>query len=507
MDDIEDLPKEKASDLLPKNPFSITIHQKKKPVKINPLILRDIPLSLFGLKLAKKWVTISGISNVTRVCILYFDGLDSFKTDYYKEYLPIFETISLPTFPGQILSTSQGRRIIPLYQSFFGIPGNQTFKKQFSSFSEMVATMADLIDNGFPVPLDISSKTRVPLHLRCQHFHNFHPFTPEELSECISLPDPFPGYLPVISLDCEMIQTTNGDEVARLSVVDQDENTIFDEYFKPIGEVIDYRTEFSGITEESFKTSKHYSNEASKLLGQFASKETIIIGHSLENDFHALKLIHLRVIDTSLIFNLSVNYPYKSSLAKLLKKYFDTDLRDENIKGHDSIADSIAALKLAKLAMSQPCSRVRCPPQIPELFKNCLKSISSIHFLAEKCFESIDDFNGIDSNVICNFLDEDDIVENIIQDFKSDNCPSLISALFGKLAFCNLENDLEIKICQKINEIIQNIVNNMPKKTVLMVIGGNGNKLRYAGINNKETPENIEQFELSKSSYLWVFNK
>jgi hypothetical protein len=37
-------------------------------------------------------------------------------------------------------------------------------------------------------------------------------------------------------------------------------------------------------------------------LETFINKDTILIGHSLENDLHAMKLIHENVIDTSVLF-------------------------------------------------------------------------------------------------------------------------------------------------------------------------------------------------------------
>lgn len=32
------------------------------------------------------------------------------------------------------------------------------------------------------------------------------------------------------------------------------------------------------------------------------TKDSILVGHSLENDLHAMKLIHERVIDTSVLY-------------------------------------------------------------------------------------------------------------------------------------------------------------------------------------------------------------
>lgn len=56
----------------------------------------------------------------------------------------------------------------------------------------------------------------------------------------------------VVSLDCEMVQTgeTNTDlSLARVTILDQDGQTIFDELCKPGKPVVDYLTQYSGITE------------------------------------------------------------------------------------------------------------------------------------------------------------------------------------------------------------------------------------------------------------------
>ncbi len=48
----------------------------------------------------------------------------------------------------------------------------------------------------------------------------------------------------VLALDCEMVNTVNGKELARLAVIDfWDNKLLLDLFVKPEGEVIDYLTE------------------------------------------------------------------------------------------------------------------------------------------------------------------------------------------------------------------------------------------------------------------------
>ena len=77
--------------------------------------------------------------------------------------------------------------------------------------------------------------------------------------------DPQPGYIElgpvpisdeagnrVVAIDCEMVRTTAAEatetELARVTVVGVDGKVMLDELVKPAGPVVDYLTEWSGIT-------------------------------------------------------------------------------------------------------------------------------------------------------------------------------------------------------------------------------------------------------------------
>ena len=77
---------------------------------------------------------------------------------------------------------------------------------------------------------------------------------------------------------------------------------IYDQFFKPDCKITNYNTQFSGITEEILKdVTKNVKNLHQDLL-KIIDVNTILIGHSLENDLHAMKIIHQNVIDTSILF-------------------------------------------------------------------------------------------------------------------------------------------------------------------------------------------------------------
>lgn len=63
------------------------------------------------------------------------------------------------------------------------------------------------------------------------------------------------------------------------------------------------------------------------LLSMF-SADTILIGHSLESDLLALKVIHGTVVDTSVLFPHRLGLPYKRSLRNLMADYLRQIIQD-----------------------------------------------------------------------------------------------------------------------------------------------------------------------------------
>lgn len=68
-------------------------------------------------------------------------------------------------------------------------------------------------------------------------------------------------------------------------------------------EIINYNTEYSGITKEILDPiTNTIENKLHPYLATLLTDRTILVGHSLENDLRAMKLIHHKVIDSSVLY-------------------------------------------------------------------------------------------------------------------------------------------------------------------------------------------------------------
>lgn len=156
---------------------------------------------------------------------------------------------------------------------------------------------------------------------------------------------PADGNHGVYALDCEMCFTNTGLELTKISVVGLDGKPVYETFVRPESFIIDYNTRFSGITAKDMsrsnkvKTLKDVQND---LMG-FITADTILVGHGLENDLRALRMIHNSVVDTAIVFPHVLGLPYKRSLKSLTHSYLRKDIQ---VGSHDSYEDACSCLEL-----------------------------------------------------------------------------------------------------------------------------------------------------------------
>lgn len=149
----------------------------------------------------------------------------------------------------------------------------------------------------------------------------------------------------LFGIDCEMVETTKGDEVGRLCVVDKAMRIKLDVFVRPGAPIVDYRTAVSGLSADNLESATLCLADVHTLLRSTLPKGAILVGHSLENDLKALHLVHLRCIDTSILYPHPIPH-LRFSLRRLAQKILLKDLKRHH-GVHDPKEDAEAALRLA----------------------------------------------------------------------------------------------------------------------------------------------------------------
>ena len=182
-----------------------------------------------------------------------------------------------------------------------------------------------------------------------------------------------------VCFDCEMAYTVHGLELVRLSAVRWPQGTpLLDFLVRPKGAVLDLNSRFSGVFPEEFtnaaplmpgkplhpckKSGKGQTDggkmsslhivsspeEARSLLFSQISPTTPLLGHALENDLNAMRIIHPVVVDTAILFPHPRGLPFRFGLQRLAKTHLQRDIQTAGSSGHDSLEDAQATGDLVR---------------------------------------------------------------------------------------------------------------------------------------------------------------
>ncbi|KAF8590757.1 ribonuclease H-like protein [Ramaria rubella] len=236
-------------------------------------------------------------------------------------------------FMGPVSGEEKKKRILARLDQERQYPGEKDPTKYMLSAEEMC-------NNEYPVPSYMGDVSQLGTGW-------------VEAPEADAMDDGSETKMNVLALDCEMCLTEDGKELTRVSVIDADtEKVVLDELVKPIKPITDYLTRFSGITAEHLASvTTTLPIVQSKLLA-LIKPQTILLGHSLEQDLRALKLAHPRCIDTALLYHHPRGRPLKPGLAWLTKKWCGREIQTRGEGGHDPEEDARACLELLKKKMA-----------------------------------------------------------------------------------------------------------------------------------------------------------
>ena len=179
-----------------------------------------------------------------------------------------------------------------------------------------------------------------------------------------------------LAIDCEMSYTTAALTLVRLTATSFPGRTcLLDVLVRPQGEVLDLNSRFSGVFAEDLASAIPWDSitklppppaedksrgtkihllssttAARALLFQLIDSSTYVIGHGLENDLTALRIIHPpdRLVDTALLFRHPRGLPFRYGLKMLVARHLQRDIQVADGNGHDSKEDARAAGDLVR---------------------------------------------------------------------------------------------------------------------------------------------------------------
>ncbi|WFC95334.1 RNA exonuclease 3 [Malassezia brasiliensis] len=166
--------------------------------------------------------------------------------------------------------------------------------------------------------------------------------------------------LEIAALDCEMSYTTAGLSVTRITLVDEMGEVVFDELIRCSGDVrvLDFNTQFSGIQPKEYEENAVLDlHAARRALVQYIGPNTILIGHGLENDLRAIRVVHTNIVDTCQLFPHPRGLPFRLALRDLVATHLGKIIQaGGSAVGHSSAEDAQTTLELVRYKWTQLCT-------------------------------------------------------------------------------------------------------------------------------------------------------
>ncbi|XP_054720751.1 RNA exonuclease 5-like [Uloborus diversus] len=352
----------------------VDLRNYKTSPKTFPLFIQDIHHLLLRSLLGSiapydcRWAKIERPENLVKTVLLVIDGLtkNSFVGNLasMQDVIDIFPiTVEYASSNSSFANELSTLHLVSdayfkdkiAYSSLFPVEEkvvDKVPKKNKLSKLHLLLSPVQLVMEHYPLPKSIYE------HSICDNYV----FTKDLYS-------PVTDSSPMFALDCEMCQTVKShNEVTRIAVVDEQLEVVYHSFVKPIDKVVDYRTKFSGVTQEMLRNVYVRLSDVHKELQRILPRDAILCGQSLNCDLHALRMIHPYIIDTSVIFNQSGIRGKKNSLRSLAADYLKESIQLSK-HGHNPVEDSIASMKLVQVKLDNSIQfgdAVLAPPKTGE---------------------------------------------------------------------------------------------------------------------------------------------
>lgn len=326
--------------------ISVLLDRLQQPITLNELteLLHYAALGKTGGIKQPSWCRLHHQKKIKAVNVVIVEGLT--QSHFYKHYLSLQHLRT--NYTTRVTFTPSPTGLVS------GIFSSEVPKSDGTSFSQRQSESSKL-DKALwchPVITKFGTQKRgltayvlteeemIKRHYPLKGMPGFEEFV------CTDSVDSVTDSSPLYGLDCEMCLTEKGNELARVSLVDSDGNCVLDELVKPQNRILNYLTRFSGITAAMLRPVKTTLRDVQVKLRTLLPSDAVLVGHSLNNDLMALKLIHQHVIDTSLLYRREFGQRFK--LKVLAETVLKRQIQTEEKRGHNPIEDAVAALELAE---------------------------------------------------------------------------------------------------------------------------------------------------------------
>lgn len=291
--------------------------------------------------------------------------------------------------------------------------------------------------------------------------------------------------MPMFAIDCEMVETQNGSELARISIVNEGMTCVYDSYVKPDCPVIDYRSKYSGIFESTLDSVTTTLKNVQEKLADTLPPSSILIGHSLENDFHAMKFRHPFVIDTSCLFTPQATPTYKPGLRKLSKELLITDIQNSD-SGHDSIEDATTCMKLVLLKLKEGNScKVPFNEITPSIFTN-YRTKGYTTGIVDK--ESVIRLFGKGSSHSVDVKTDAEAAERSVEIIPSSKFTfvQLHSMEYLLKSESQATNEKQLETADNLDKLVMDVVKGCPSKTIFFVACGSSDIRKVRSLQQQD---------------------